>query len=174
MSGADLDEEFQKKATTVFEAAVSAKVSEKVEALKETAARKIGEELEGIKEEFAGRVENFLSYACEEWMTENELAIESGLRSEVTEAFMEGLKKLFIESNINVPDESLDVFADMSEKLDEMETRLNEQIEKNVGLHEQVGNYRKNEILTELSRGLAEVQKDKFTSLAEAVEFKSE
>ena len=174
LAGADLDEEFQKKATTVFEAAVSAKVSEKVEALKETAARKIGEELEGIKEEFAGRVENFLSYACEEWMTENELAIESGLRSEVTEAFMEGLKKLFIESNINIPDESLDVVADMSEKLDEMETRLNEQIEKNVGLHEQVGNYRKNEILNEYSRGLAEVQKDKFTSLAEAVEFKSE
>jgi hypothetical protein len=174
LSGADLDEDFQKKATTVFEAAVSAKVSEKVEALKETAARKISEELEGIKEEFAGRVENFLSYACEEWMTENELAIENGLRTEVTEAFMEGLKKLFIESNINIPDESLDVVADMSEKLDEMETRLNEQIEKNVGLHEQVGNYRKNEILTELSRGLAEVQKDKFTSLAEAVEFKSE
>ena len=174
LSGADLDEEFQKKATTVFEAAVSAKVSQKVEALKETAARKIGEELEGIKEEFAGRVENFLSYACEEWMTENELAIENGLRSEVTEAFMEGLKKLFIESNINVPDESLDVVADMSEKLDEMETRLNEQIEKNVGLHEQVGNYRKNEILNEYSRGLAEVQKDKFTSLAEAVEFKNE
>ena len=174
LSGADLDEEFQKKATTVFEAAVSAKVSEKVASLKETAETRIGEELEKIKEEFAGRVENFLSYACEEWMTENELAIENGLRSEVTEAFMEGLKKLFIESNINVPDESLDVVADMSEKLDEMETRLNEQIEKNVGLHEQVGNYRKNEILTELSRGLAEVQKDKFTSLAEAVEFKSE
>ena len=174
LSGADLDEEFQKKATTVFEAAVSAKVSAKVDALKETAARKIGEELEGIKEEFAGRVENFLSYACEEWMTENELANESGLRSEVTEAFMEGLKKLFIESNINVPDESLDIVADMSEKLDDMETRLNEQIEMNVGLHEQVGNYHKNEILNEFSRGLAEVQKDKFTSLAEAVEFKNE
>ena len=174
LSGADLDEDFQKKATTVFEAAVSAKVSQKVEALKETAARKISEELEGIKEEFAGRVENFLSYACEEWMTENELAVEAGLRSEVTEAFMEGLKKLFIESNINIPDESLDVVADMSEKLDEMETRLNEQIEKNVGLHEQVGNYRKNEILNEYSRGLAEVQKDKFTSLADAVEFKNE
>ena len=174
LAGADLDEEFQKKATTVFEAAVSAKVSEKIASLKETAETRIGEELEKIKEEFAGRVENFLSYACEEWMTENELAIESGLRSEVTEAFMEGLKKLFIESNINVPDESLDVVADMSEKLDEMETRLNEQIEKNVGLHEQVGNYRKNEILNEYSRGLAEVQKDKFTSLAEAVEFKSE
>ena len=174
LAGADLDEEFQKKATTVFEAAVSAKVSEKVASLKETAETRIGEELEKIKEEFAGRVENFLSYACEEWMTENELAIESGLRSEVTEAFMEGLKKLFIESNINIPDESLDVVADMGEKLDEMETRLNEQIEKNVGLHEQVGNYRKNEILNEYSRGLAEVQKDKFTSLAEAVEFKSE
>ena len=174
LAGADLDEEFQKKATTVFEAAVHAKVQEQVAGLKETAESRIGEELEGIKEEFAGRIENFLSYACEEWMAENELAVEAGLRSEVTEAFMGGLKKLFIESNINLPDEKLDAVADMSEKLDEMETRLNEQIEKNVGLHEQVGNYRKNEILTELSRGLAEVQKDKFTSLAEAVEFKNE
>ena len=106
LSGADLDEEFQKKATTVFEAAVAAKVTKEVAKLKETAESRIGEELEGIKEEFASRVENFLSYACEEWMTENELAIEQGLRAEVTEAFMGGLKKLFIESNINVPDES--------------------------------------------------------------------
>ena len=174
LKGADLDEEFQKKATTVFEAAVSAKVSEKVEALKETAETRINEELEGIKEEFASRIENFLSYACEEWMTENELAIENGLRGEVTEAFMEGLKKLFIESNINIPDESLDIVADMSEKLDDMETRLNEQVEKNIALHEAVGGYRKNEILTELSRGLAEVQKDKFVTLADAVEFKTE
>jgi hypothetical protein len=174
LSGADLDEEFQKKASTVFEAAVQAKVNNRVEALKDTAERRIGEELEGIKEEFAGRIENFLSYACEEWMTENELAIDSGLRSEVTEAFMGGLKKLFIESNINLPDESLDAVAEMSEKLDEMETRLNDQVEKNIGLHEKVATYRKNEILTELSRGLAEVQKDKFTSLAEAVEFKNE
>ena len=174
LSGADLDEEFQKKATTVFEAAVQAKVNSKIESLKETAESRIGEELEKIKEEFANRVENFLSYACEEWMTENELAVEQGLRAEVTEAFMGGLKELFIESNINLPDEQLDAVADMSNKLDEMETRLNEQVEKNIALHEAVGNYRKNEILSELSRGLAEVQKDKFTSLAEAVEFKTE
>ena len=174
LSGADLDEEFQKKATTVFEAAVSAKVTKEVAKLKETAESRIGEELEGIKNEFASRVENFLSYACEEWMTENELAIEAGLKAEVTEAFMGGLKKLFIESNINVPDEALDVVADMNEKLDDMETRLNEQVSKNIELHEAVGTYRKNEILTELTRGLAETQKDKFTSLAEAVEFKSE
>ncbi len=174
LAGADLDEEFQKKATTVFEAAVHAKVQEQVAGLKETAETRIAEELEKIKEEFAGRVENFLSYACEEWMSENELAVESGLRAEVTEAFMGGLKKLFIESNINLPDEKLDAVAEMSEKLDEMETRLNEQVEKNIGLHEKVATYRKNEILTELSRGLAEVQKDKFTSLAEAVEFKNE
>ena len=174
LSGADLDEEFQKKATTVFEAAVQAKVNSKIESLKETAESRIGEELEKIKEEFANRVENFLSYACEEWMTENELAVEQGLRAEVTEAFMGGLKALFVESNINLPDEQLDAVADMSNKLDEMETRLNEQVEKNIALHEAVGNYRKNEILSELSRGLAEVQKDKFTSLAEAVEFKTE
>ena len=174
LSGADLDEEFQKKATTVFEAAVSAKVSKEVAKLKETAEGRISEELEAVKEEFANRIENFLSYACEEWMTENELAIEAGLKAEVTEAFMGGLKKLFIESNINVPDEALDVVADMNEKLDDMETRLNEQVSKNIELHEAVGTYRKNEILTELTRGLAETQKDKFTSLAEAVEFKSE
>ena len=174
LSGADLDEDFQKKATTVFEAAVTAKVSEKVEALKETAERRIGEELEIIKEEFAGRIENFLSYACEEWMSENELAIDKGLRTEVTESFMEGLKELFIESGINLPEESIDAVAEMDEKLDEMETRLNEQVEKNIALHEAVSVYRKNEILNELSRGLAEVQKDKFTSLAEAVEFKNE
>ena len=174
LSGADLDEEFQKKATTVFEAAVSAKVSAEVTKLKETAESRISEELDKIKEEFAGRVENFLSYACEEWMTENELAIENGLRGEVTEAFMGGLKKLFIESNINIPEESLDVVADMSEKLDDMETRLNEQVEKNIALHEAVGGYRKNEILTELSRGLVEVQRDKFVTLADAVEFKTE
>ena len=174
LSGADLDEEFQKKATTVFEAAVSAKVSKEVAKLKETAEGRISEELETIKEEFANRIENFLSYACEEWMTENELAIEAGLKAEVTEAFMGGLKKLFIESNINVPTESLDVVADMGEKLDDMETRLNEQVEKNIALHEAVGGYRKNEILTELSRGLVEVQKDKFSNLAEAVEFKNE
>ena len=174
LSGADLDEEFQKKATTVFEAAVSAKVSKEVAKLKETAESRISEELEAVKEEFSGRIENFLSYACEEWMTENELAIEAGLKAEVTEAFMGGLKKLFIESNINVPDEALDVVADMSEKLDDMETRLNEQVEKNIALHEAVGGYRKNEILTELSRGLVEVQRDKFSTLAEAVEFKTE
>ena len=174
LSGADLDEEFQKKATTVFEAAVSAKVSKEVAKLKETAEGRISEELEAVKEEFANRIENFLSYACEEWMTENELAIEAGLKAEVTEAFMGGLKKLFIESNINVPTESLDIVADMSEKLDDMETRLNTQVEKNLELHEAVASYRKNEILNELSRGLAEVQKDKFTGLAEAVEFKTE
>ena len=174
LSGADLDEEFQKKATTVFEAAVSAKVSKEVAKLKETAESRISEELESVKEEFANRIENFLSYACEEWMTENELAIEAGLKAEVTEAFMGGLKKLFIESNINVPTESLDVVADMGEKLDDMETRLNEQVEKNIALHEAVGGYRKNEILTELSRGLVEVQRDKFSTLAEAVEFKTE
>ena len=174
LSGADLDEDFQKKATTVFEAAVTAKVSEKVEALKETAERRIGEELEIIKEEFAGRIENFLSYACEEWMSENELAIDKGLRTEVTESFMEGLKELFIESGINLPEESIDAVAEMDEKLDEMETRLNEQVEKNIALHEAVSVYRKNEILNELSRGLAEVQKDKFATLADAVEFKTE
>ena len=174
LAGADLSEEFQEKAKTVFEAAVDARVTAKIDSLKEQAATKFVEEIETIKDEFASRVENFLSYAAEEWLKENELAVESGLRTEVTEAFMEGLRKLFIESNINVPDEKLDIAAEMSEKIDDMEDRLNEQVKKNVELHEVVGTYRKHEILNELTRGLAETQKDKFTSLADAVEFKSD
>ena len=174
LAGADLSEEFQEKAKTVFEAAVDARVAAKIDSLKEQAANKFVEEIETIKEEFASRVENFLQYACDEWLKENELAVEQGLRTEVTETFMEGLRKLFIESNINVPDDKLDLAAEMSEKIDDMEDRLNEQVKKNVELHEVVGTYRKHEILSELTRGLAETQKDKFKSLADAVEFKSD
>ena len=174
LAGADLSEEFQEKAKTVFEAAVDARVAAKIDSLKEQAATKFVEEIESMKDEFASRVENFLQYAADEWLKENELAVEQGLRTEVTETFMEGLRKLFIESNINVPDDKLDLAAEMSEKIDEMEDRLNEQVKKNVELHEVVGTYRKNEILSELTRGLAETQKDKFKSLADAVEFKSD
>ena len=174
LAGADLSEEFQEKAKTVFEAAVDARVAAKIDSLKEQAATKFVEEIESMKDEFASRVENFLQYAADEWLKENELAVEQGLRTEVTETFMEGLRKLFIESNINVPDDKLDLAAEMSEKIDEMEDRLNEQVKKNVELHEVVGTYRKHEILSELTRGLAETQKDKFKSLADAVEFKSE
>ena len=169
-----LDEDFTAKAKTVFEAVVAdARVAAKIDSLKEQAAKFV-EEIESMKDEFAGRVENFLQYACDEWAKENELAVEQGLRTEVTETFMEGLRKLFIESNINVPDDKLDLAAEMSEKIDEMEDRLNEQVKKNVELHEVVGTYRKHEILSELTRGLAETQKDKFKSLADAVEFKSD
>ena len=174
LAGADLSEEFQEKAKTVFEAAVDARVAVKIDSLKEQAAEAFVAEIEEIKNEFAGRVENFLQYAADEWLKENELAVEQGLRTEVTETFMEGLRKLFIESNINVPDDKLDLAAEMSEKIDEMEDRLNEQVKKNVELHEVVGTYRKHEILSELTRGLAETQKDKFKSLADAVEFKSD
>ena len=174
LAGADLSEEFQEKAKTVFEAAVDARVTAKIDSLKEQAAAKFVEEIDSIKDEFASRVENFLQYAADEWLKENELAVEQGLRTEVTETFMEGLRKLFIESNINVPDDKLDLAAEMSEKIDDMEDRLNEQVKKNVELHEVVGTYRKHEILNELTRGLAETQKDKFTSLADAVEFKSD
>ena len=174
LKGADLDEDFTAKAKTVFEAAVDARVAAKIDSLKEQAAAKFVEEIESMKDEFAGRVENFLQYAADEWLKENELAVEQGLRTEVTETFMEGLRKLFIESNINVPDDKLDLAAEMSEKIDDMEDRLNEQVKKNVELHEVVGTYRKNEILNELTRGLAETQKDKFKSLADAVEFKSD
>lgn len=173
LNGEELSEEFQEKAKTIFESAVKAKLTEEVARLEEAYAQHLSEQVESIKEEFAGRMESFLAYACEEWMTENQLAIEHGLRLEIAEGFMEGLRNLFVEHNINVPEEQVDAVEEMTQTLDEMEARLNEQIEKNVELHERVNQFTKNEILNELSRGLAETQKDKFASLAEAVEFKT-
>jgi hypothetical protein len=173
LNGEELSEEFQEKAKTIFESAVKAKLTEEVARLEEAYAQQLSEQVESIKEEFAGRMESFLAYACEEWMTENQLAIEHGLRLEIAEGFMEGLRNLFVEHNINVPEEQVDAVEEMTQTLDEMEARLNEQIEKNVELHERVNQFTKNEILNELSRGLAETQKDKFASLAEAVEFKT-
>jgi len=173
LNGEDLSEEFQEKAKTIFESAVKAKLNEEVARLEEAYAQQLSEQVEAIKEEFAGRMESFLGYACEEWMTENKLAIEHGLRLEIAEGFMEGLRNLFVEHNINVPEEQVDAVEEMTQTLDEMEARLNEQIEKNVELHERVNQFTKNEILNDLSRGLVETQKDKFASLAEAVEFKN-
>lgn len=173
INGENLSEEFQEKARTIFESAVKAKLVQETARLEEVYAQQLSEQVEAIREEFAGRIESFLGYACEEWMTENKLAIEHGLRLEIAEGFMEGLRNLFVEHNINVPEEQVDAVEEMTQTLDEMEARLNEQIEKNVELHERVNQFTKNEILNDLSRGLAETQKDKFASLAEAVEFKT-
>ena len=172
--GEDLSEEFKEKAKLVFETALNAKVSEVKEALEakyqETLEERIAEEKTALSE----RVDNYLEYVADEWFTENALAIEQGLKTDMTESFLSGMKSLFEEHYVTIPDDKYDVLESMVEKLDDMETKLNEQIEKNVSLNSRLGESVANGILESVSEGLASTQKEKLASLSESVEFESE
>ena len=172
--GEDLSEEFKEKAKLVFETALNAKVSEVKEALEakyqETLDERIAEEKTALSE----RVDNYLEYVADEWFTENALAIEQGLKTDMTESFLSGMKSLFEEHYVTIPDDKYDVLESMVEKLDDMETKLNEQIEKNVSLNSRLGESVANGILESVSEGLASTQKEKLASLSQSVEFESE
>ena len=174
LQGEELSEEFQKKAATIFEAAVKAKVVEQVEKFESAYEEKLAQEIETVKESMEARVDAHLDYVAEQWVKENQLAIDSGLRNEITEEFITGLRNLFAENYIDIPDDKYDVLEGMTEQIDEMETKLNEQIEKNVELNKALGQYIKNGIVSEVSEGLAQTQREKFNSLVESVEFDSE
>tara|TARA_S200000501_G_scaffold379017_1_gene446449 strand:- start:14971 stop:15966 length:996 start_codon:yes stop_codon:yes gene_type:complete len=174
LQGEELSEEFQKKAATIFEAAVKAKVVEQVEKFESDYEEKLAKEVESVKESMEARVDAHLDYVAEQWVKENHLAIDSGLRNEITEEFITGLRNLFSENYIDIPDDKYDVLEGMTEQIDEMEGKLNEQIEKNVELNKALGQYIKNGIVSEVSEGLAQTQKEKFNSLVESVEFESE
>ena len=172
--GEDLSEEFKEKAKLVFETALNAKVSEVKEALEakysETLEERIAEEKSALSE----RVDNYLEYVADEWFTENALAVEQGLKTDMTESFLSGMKSLFEEHYVTIPEDKYDVLESMVEKLDDMETKLNEQIEKNVSLNSRLGESVANGILESVSEGLASTQKEKLASLSESVEFESE
>ena len=174
LGGEELSEEFREKAKLVFETALNSKVSEVKEALEakyqETLEEKIAEEKTALSE----RVDSYLEYVADEWFTENTLAVEQGLKTELTESFLSGMKGLFEEHYVSIPEDKYDVLESMVEKLDDMETKLNEQIEKNVGLNKRLGESVANGILESVSDGLAATQKEKLASLAESVEFESE
>jgi hypothetical protein len=174
LAGEELSEEFQEKARTIFEAAIRSKVVEIKEALEEQYAEALAEEVKEIKVGLAERVDSYLEYVCGEWFEENTLTIEQGLKSEMTESFLAGMKGLFEEHYVSIPEEKYDVLESMVEKLDEMETKLNEQIEKNVSLHKRLAEAVADGIFDQVSEGLALSQKDKLASLAESVEFESE
>ncbi len=174
LAGEELSEEFQAKARTIFEAALRSKVSDIKEALEEQYAFALAEEVEEIKSELSERVDSYLEYVSEEWFTENQLVIQGGLKEELTESFMTGMKGLFEEHYVTIPEDKYDVLESMVEKLDEMETKLNEQIEKNVSLNKRLAESVADGILDQVSDGLADTQKDKLASLAESVEFESE
>ena len=174
LGGEELSEEFREKAKTVFEAALQSKVNQLAEDMQAKFDEKLVEEVESTKSELAERVDAYLEYVSEEWFVENELAIEHGLKTELTESFLGGMKGLFEEHYVQIPDDKYDVLESMVEKLDDMETKLNEQIEKNVSLNGRLGESVASGILDQVSDGLAATQKEKLASLSESVEFESE
>jgi len=174
LEGEELSEEFQEKARTIFEAALRSKVSDIKEALEEQYATALAEEVEEIKSELSERVDAYLEYVAGEWMEENALVIEQGLKTEMTESFLQGMRGLFEEHYVSIPEDKYDVLESMVDKLDEMETKLNEQIEKNVSLNKRLAESVADGIFDQVSEGLALSQKDKLASLAESVEFESE
>ena len=174
IAGEELSEEFQEKARTIFEAAIKTKVAEMKEEIQNQYEVSLTEEVANLKSELTERVDSYLEYVAQEWLTENQLAVENGLKTEMTESFLIGMKSLFEEHYVTIPEEKYDVLNSMVEKLDEMEDKLNEQINKNIALNKRLAESVADVILADVSEGLALSQKDKFTSLAENVEFDSE
>ena len=174
LSGEDLSEEFKEKAKVIFEASINAKITDIENQLNEEYNKKLTEEVETIKVELTERTDAYLEYVAQEWMEENAIAVEKGIKTEMTESFMEGMKKLFEEHYVTLPDDKYDVLENMVDKLDEMETKLNEQIEMYVALNQRLGESTAQTIFNNVAEGLAVSQKEKFRSLAESVEFESE
>ena len=166
-----LSEEFKSKAATIFEAALKSKVSEMKKKMNASYEQKLKEESDNAKAELVEKVDSYLSYVVEEWMKENALAVERGIKGEIAEDFISGLKKLFEDHYIDVPDEKYDVLEDQASKIEDLEKKLNEQIEKNVELNKSNGELVKQDIIDEAASSLTDTQKEKFNKLAEEVEF---
>jgi hypothetical protein len=174
LAGEELSEEFQEKARTIFEAAIRSKVADIKEELQETYENALIEEIEVIKEGLVDRVDAYLEYVADEWVSENALAVEHGLKTEMTESFLQGMRGLFEDHYVSIPEDRYDVIESMVDKLDEMEGKLNEQIERNVALNRRLAESVADVIFADVTEGLALSQKDKLASLAENVEFDSE
>ena len=174
IEGEELSEEFQDKARVIFETAIKTKVEEIKEELQESYAAALVEELETIKGGLIERVDGYLEYVADECMQENALQVEAGLKTEMTESFLEGMKGLFEEHYVTIPEEKYDVLNSMVDKLDEMEGKLNEQIERNVALNRRLAESTADVIFADVTEGLADTQKEKLATLAENVEFESE
>ena len=174
IAGEELSEEFEEKARTIFETAINSKVSLIKEDLEKEYAKILQEEIDSTKVELTERVDSYLEYVANEWLEENSLAVEQGLKAEMSESFLTGMKSLFEEHYVSIPEDKYDVLESMVNKLDDMEEKLNEQIDKNVALNKRLAESKSDGILSDVSEGLAVTQKDKLASLAESVEFESE
>jgi hypothetical protein len=174
VEGETITDTFKEKAKTIFEAAVRAKINEQVSAIQGQYAAKLAEEVEAVKASLAEKVDETLNYAIQNWLEENVVAIDSGLKLEIAENFMKGLKTVFEENYLDIPDDKINVVETMNAELCEMEERLNEQVERNIELNNRLAGFNKTVILNQISEGLADTQKEKLASLAEGVEFISE
>jgi hypothetical protein len=174
LEGEELSEEFQEKAKTIFESAIKAKLGEIKEELANSYEQSLVEEIQSIREGLTERVDAFLEYVADEWIQENQLAVEHGLKTEMTESFLTGMRSLFEDHYVTIPEEKYDVIEGMVDKLDEMESKLNEQIDRNVALNSRLAESSSDVIFAEVTEGLALSQKDKLASLAENVGFESE
>ena len=170
----DLSDEFKVKAATILEAAIKSKLREEMERLKEMFTEVHEKELEEAKNDMAEKVDTYLSYVVQEWMKQNEMAVEHKMKTEIAESFITGLKTLFDEHNIAVPDEQYDMLDAAAEKVDELESKLNETLEQNVGLTKENGELKRNEILLDVASDLADTEVEKFAELTESIEYESE
>ena len=174
VSGSDLTEEFRDKAKLIFEAAVVAKVNEEVALMNEAYEQAFEESVTEFKTEMSEQIDSYLTFVAEKWIEENVLAIDNGIKTEIAENLMHGLRNLFSENYLEVPEEQFEIASEATEQLNVMEEKLNEQIALNVEMHKKLGGYIKNGIVSEVSVGLAETQKDKLHNLSEGVEFVNE
>lgn len=172
--GEDLSEEFKEKAKTIFEAALTSKLTEQYSIMESAFAEVLEEEIAAVKTDLAEKVDSYLSYVATNWLDENKLAVDSGIKAEIGESIIQGLKGLFEEHNIDVSEEKVDLLGETTVQMEALEEKLNEQISINVELNKQLGSFVKNGIVSEISMGLSEIQKEKLAGLAEAVEFHNE
>ena len=170
----DLSEEFKESATTIFEAAVVSKINEVLDSVSVDMDAELEAEKEDSIQTLSTRLDDYLEYVVEEWVKENEIAIESGIRAEIVENFMEGLRGLFTENYVDIPEEKVDLVDELAAKVQELETSVNEEMEKNIDISKQLQEIKKEQIIESISDGLSENQSDKLKSLADGVEFESE
>ena len=170
-SGEDLSEDFRNKATTIFEAAVSAQLQEEVKRLEEEYEQRLEESFKTLTDELVEKLDQYTSYATEQWMKDNEVAIESSIKTEITEGFINGLKSLFQEHYIEIPEDKVDVLGEMATKVDELEEKLNSVMQENIELKGQLSENTREKILADVSEGLAATQQEKLAALAEGVDF---
>ena len=170
-NGEDLSEDFKEKASTIFEAAMQARLSEEIAELEEQYSTKLEEALEEVSSEMSSKLDDYLNYCVEQWMKENEVAIEHSLRTEITEEFMEGMKKLFAENYIEIPEDKLNVLEELTATVEQLEDKLNAQINENIELSKSISEYSKHEIFDQVAEGLVMTQVEKLRQLAEGIEF---